>query len=178
MPETISGFKPANIFSLEGNVFTMLDKDWMLLTAGVGEEFNTMTASWGGFGILWNKPVAFVFIRPQRFTYEFAERHTRFTLSFFGGNQRKALSYLGKVSGRDTNKIAASGLNPVILDSGSIAFREAALIMDCEKIYFNDLLSEHFLDPGIEGMYKNQDYHRMYIGEIKSVMKAENYENR
>ncbi len=174
----MTGFQNIDVYGLDSSIFKLLDKDWMLLTAGIGSDYNTMTASWGGFGILWNKPVAFIFIRPQRYTYEFAERHTQFSLSFFGGNYRKALNYLGKVSGRDTDKITESGLSPMPLDSGSVAFKEAVLVMDCRKIYFNDLQSAHFLDPGIEGLYKNQDYHRMYIGEIKSVMKAENYENR
>ena len=70
---------------MQGNVFSMVGSDWMLVTAQNGEKYNTMTASWGGMGILWGKPVAFVFIRPQRYTYTFLENTDRFTLSFFGG---------------------------------------------------------------------------------------------
>lgn len=166
-------FQTIDPYSLEGNIFKMLDKDWMLLTAGNSESYNTMTASWGGFGILWNKTICFTFIRPQRYTFEFAEKFDQFTLSFFNGNHRSALNHLGKVSGRDRDKIGESGLIPYILPSGSVGFEEANLIFDCRKLYYNDLLSGNFLVPGIEGMYKNQDYHRMYIGEIKTILKSE-----
>jgi len=166
-------FQTIDPYTLEGNIFKMLDKDWMLLTAGNSEAYNTMTASWGGFGILWNRTICFTFIRPQRYTFEFAERNDQFTLSFFNGNYRKALNHLGTVSGRNRDKISESGLVPYILPSGSVGFEEAGLIFDCRKIYFNDLQSEHFLDPRIESLYKNQDYHRMYIGEIKTILKSE-----
>ena len=61
---------------LTDNLFQTIGKEWMLVTAGTPEKFNTMTASWGGTGWLWNKPVAFVFIRPERYTYEFIEKNT------------------------------------------------------------------------------------------------------
>ena len=51
---------------LSGNAFKMIGSDWMLVSAADGERFNTMTASWGGMGVLWGKSVAFVCIRPQR----------------------------------------------------------------------------------------------------------------
>ena len=48
-----------NILGKE-NAFDLIGKEWMLVTAGTEDKFNTMTASWGGVGILWNKPVAFL----------------------------------------------------------------------------------------------------------------------
>lgn len=66
--------KRIEIKDLTENFFESISKEWMLVTAGTPEHFNTMTASWGGIGFLWNKPVAFVFIRPERYTYEFAEK--------------------------------------------------------------------------------------------------------
>ena len=57
------------------NVFKLLDKDWMLVTAGTLEDYNTMTASWGHMGIMWNLPIAIAWIRPQRYTYEFVNRY-------------------------------------------------------------------------------------------------------
>ena len=53
---------------LSFNPFTKISKQWMLVTAGSEEKSNTMTASWGGVGFIWNKPVSFIFIRPQRYT--------------------------------------------------------------------------------------------------------------
>ena len=54
--------------TLRENVFSLIGDRWMLITAGNGEVCNTMTASWGGLGILWGAPVATCYIRPQRYT--------------------------------------------------------------------------------------------------------------
>jgi flavin reductase (DIM6/NTAB) family NADH-FMN oxidoreductase RutF len=76
-------FKQINQDNIRENFFHLIGKQWMLITAGSKDQFNTMTASWGGLGFLWNVPVAFIFIRPQRFTYQFVEEQGRFTLGFF-----------------------------------------------------------------------------------------------
>lgn len=147
------------------NVFKLIDKDWMLITAGDKSRFNTMTASWGGFGILWNKPVVFIFIRPQRYTYQFVEESVDFTLSFFSEDYRDVLKLCGTKSGREINKISGIGLTPIELNN-SIAFSEAKLILSCEKLYFNDINPENFINCEIDKNYPLKDYHRMYIGEI------------
>ena len=72
------------IKDLTENFFEAIGKEWMLVTSGSKEKFNTMTASWGGIGFLWNKAVAFIFIRPERYTYEFIEKNDMLTLSFLG----------------------------------------------------------------------------------------------
>ena len=73
---------------IDENVIRLIGSQWMLVTAGNPAHFNTMTASWGGLGFLWNRPVAFVFIRPQRYTFQFAEENSGLTLSFFGEEYR------------------------------------------------------------------------------------------
>lgn len=152
---------------LTDNVFRLIGSDWMLITAGSPESYNTMTASWGGFGVLWNKNVCFCVIRPTRYTYEFAEKADSFTLSFFGEEYKKALEFCGTKSGRDVDKAAETGLTPI---PGSLpettCFAEARLVIECKKIYFQDLDPTKFLDPDIEKNYPQKDYHRMYIGEI------------
>ncbi len=153
---------------LDESVFRLIGADWMLVTAGTKDSFNTMTASWGGLGVLWNKNVSFIFIRPQRYTFEFVERADAYTLSFFGEEHRKALQYCGAHSGRDVNKVEKTGLTPSFTDNGSVCFEEARLIIECEKIYWQDLDPAHFLDPDIEKNYSKRDYHRMYIGEVVS----------
>ena len=65
------------------DIISIIGKEWMLITAGDIQHFNTMTASWGGVGFLWGKPVAFVFIRPERYTHDFVEQYDRLTLTFF-----------------------------------------------------------------------------------------------
>ena len=155
---------------LDKSVFSMLDDEWMLITAGNLLSFNTMTASWGGFGVLWNKPVAYVFVRPTRHTYGFMEQSDFFTLSFFEEKYRHILQYCGKFSGRDTDKSAGTGLSPLKAPSGAVMFRQSRLVFDCRKIYTSDINPSHFLDPSIEKNYPAHDYHRMYIGEITAYL--------
>ena len=109
-------FVTKTVKDIEENLFQMIGEDWMLITAGdpKTEKYNTMTASWGGTGILWGKPVAFCFIRPQRYTYTFTEAGNHLTLSFFHGKKRDALKLCGSRSGRDCDKITLAGLTPVI----------------------------------------------------------------
>lgn len=159
-----------NPFEIQQNVFHLLDDDWMLITAGTKDKFNTMTASWGGFGILWDMPVSFIFIRPQRYTFEFIEKNNEFSLSFFGGTFREALDFCGSHSGRDTDKIAATGLLPVETERRNIYFEQATLMFECRKIYFNDLDPANFLDKKIHKNYPAQNYHRLFIGEIINCM--------
>ena len=118
-------FKETDISSLEFNPFDKISKQWMLVTAGDGEASNTMTASWGGVGIMWGKPVATVYIRPQRYTKEFIDKNEYFTLSFLPEEYRKALSVCGSVSGRNVaDKWKEAGLHPFEID-GTAAVEEA-----------------------------------------------------
>jgi len=152
---------------LNDNPFKLIGKDWMLITAGSPDKFNTMTASWGGLGVLWNKKVCFIFVRPSRYTYGFLEESDTFTLSFFEEKYREALSFCGSKSGRDVDKVTATGLTPIASESGSIYFEEARLVMECKKIYYQDIVLANFLDSeNIEKCYNGQDYHRVYVGEI------------
>jgi flavin reductase (DIM6/NTAB) family NADH-FMN oxidoreductase RutF len=158
-------FKDIKPEQLTDNPFKLIGKDWMLITAGTPEKFNTMTASWGGLGVLWERKVAFCFIRPTRFTYEFVEESENFTLSFFEEQHRKAMAFIGSHSGRDTDKIKETGLTPV-KEGGFVYFNEARLVLACRKLYFQDISPDRFLDPTINDMYPQKDYHRMYVGEI------------
>lgn len=163
-------FKEISPYELQDNPFTLIGKDWMLVTAGDEAKHNTMTASWGQMGILWNKPVVNVYIRPQRYTREFVETQERFSLSFFEGEtQRKALSLLGSKSGRDGDKIAEAGLHVQMLD-GVPVFAEARLALVCKKLYVQDMQPECFLEKGlIETHYSAADFHRMYVAEIEKA---------
>jgi flavin reductase (DIM6/NTAB) family NADH-FMN oxidoreductase RutF len=145
---------------------------WLLLTSGdfAAGHFNTMTVAWGSLGVMWSKPFAQVVVRPVRYTYEFMERYDTFTLSAFDKRFRKALSLLGSRSGRDGDKIKASSLTPVASSLVTApAFAEADLILECRKMYWQDLDPAHFLDPEIEGNYPQKDYHRVYFGEVLAI---------
>ena len=167
-------FKALNIKSLDCNLFSLLDDDWMLITAGTIREMNTMTASWGGFGILWNKPVAFIFIRPQRHTLRFVRDEDFFTLSFFEEEFRKILKFCGSASGKDVDKIAETGLIPVETANSSVYFQQARLVMECRKLYGDQIRPDGFVMRDLEKkVYKDKDYHHMFIAEIVSCIKKE-----
>ncbi len=157
---------------LHDNLFHLIDKEWMLITARDPEtgKVNTMTASWGGFGILWNKPVAFVFIRPQRYTHEFTEKTEGMTLSFFSEDYRDALKLCGRVSGRECDKIKDAALTPVLYGERA-AFAEARMVMSCRKLYADDLREGAFVDTALLSNYSAKDYHTMYICEIEDIIK-------
>ena len=127
-------FKTVHINTLDMNPFTKIGKEWLLITAGTVDNCNTMTASWGGLGFLWNRNVATVYIRPQRYTKLFVDDNDTFTLSFFGRDFRKALTYLGQTSGRDEDKIATAGLTSYLLEN-TVGFEEAEMIFVMKKCY-------------------------------------------
>lgn len=157
--------------ALDQNVFSLIGDQWMLITAGTEEKCNTMTASWGGLGVLWGKPVAIVYIRPQRYTLEFVEREDTFTLCFFGEGYRKALALCGSKSGRDVDKVKECGFT-VATAEGAPYFEEADLVLVCKKAYWQDMDPTHFLDGEIDGKwYPEKDYHRIFIGEILEVLR-------
>lgn len=152
------------------NPFKLMADDWMLVTAGSLQSFNTMTASWGALGELWHKKVCFCFVRPTRHTFEFMERHDMFTLSFFDEKYRAALDFCGKVSGRNTDKAKQAGLTPTLCEQGAVYFEEARLVFVCRKVYADRLDPSRFLAPEIDRNYPNRDYHQMYIGEILNCL--------
>ena len=157
--------------AIDENLFKLIGKDWMLVCAGKPENYNMMTASWGFAGILWRKPVAVAFIRPNRHTYDFIEENPYYTLSFFEEAHREILNLCGTVSGRDMNKMAIDGITPLVTPLGNICFQEAKLVLECRKLYFDDIKPELFQAFELEKIYPKKDYHRFYIGEIVNVWK-------
>jgi len=158
--------------------FEIWDRGWFLLSSGdlASGRFNTMTVSWGFFGTVWNRPVAQVLVRPTRHTFGFMEEHDDFTLCAFPESSREALRLLGTLSGRDGDKIAASGLHPeAALRVSSPAFSEAELIVECRKIHSQDLDPSRFIDSSIGDEYPRRDYHRIYLGEILAVSGLASY---
>jgi flavin reductase (DIM6/NTAB) family NADH-FMN oxidoreductase RutF len=144
---------------------------WVLLAAGDFQsgDFNAMTIGWGAIGTMWSKPFAFVAVRHTRYTYQFMEKFETFTLSAFPEEYHDALNLLGTRSGRDGDKIAASGLTP------EASIQEAELIIECRKIYADDLNPAHFLDENIYRHYPNRDFHCIYYGEILAAAGTDKY---
>lgn len=172
-------FEEIKIEELKLNPMTMIGEEWWLITGGNEEiGFNTMTASWGHLGSIWERPTGkahvglpsvCVYIRPQRYTKEFMDKEEYFTLSVFDASYKRALAYLGTHSGKDENKIEVTCLSTEIKD-GVMMFQEANLVFVCKKVYQAPIVEEGFIDKGlIDNNYKNKDFHEMYIGEIIKV---------
>lgn len=163
-------FKKIKTDEFQLSPFKLIGKDWMLITAEKDKKINTMTASWGGLGVMWHKDVAYIVIRPQRYTKEFIENSSSFSLTFFENSYKDTLSYLGTVSGRDENKIENAKLT-TIYEDGIPYFEESNVAIFCNKLYAQKFQKECFIDKSIdEKVYANLDYHTLYIGEIKKIL--------
>lgn len=165
-------FRKMNIEELLLNPFTLINKEWMLITAGDKAAHNTMTASWGGLGEIWGHYASTIFIRPHRYTKEFVDNSPYYSLSFFDESYRAALNLCGSKSGRDINKDEAAGLTP-LFDAKAPYYEEAKLVFICRKLYRQEIQPENFLDAGIEKWYPIKDYHSMYIGEMVEILMKE-----
>lgn len=155
---------------LNKNPFHMIGKEWMLVTAERGGKANTMTASWGGVGVMWGKDVAYVVIRPQRYTKEFIDASEAFSLSILGEGYRRELNYLGSVSGRNEDKVAESGLT-LAHEDGVPYFAEASCVLLCKKLYAQPMNAESFIDKSlIDKWFAAGDFHTLYIAEITKVL--------
>lgn len=163
------------VSELNDNVFTTIGKEWMLITAGNKQSFNMMTASWGCLGWLWNKPVAVMFVRPERYTHEFVEQHDNVGLVFLGNTEqaRKVYAFCGSKSGRDFDKAAECNLTPVETENGCITFAEARLTLECRKLYKTKIRPEEMLDKSIEQWYGDKGgLHDVYVMEILAASES------
>jgi flavin reductase (DIM6/NTAB) family NADH-FMN oxidoreductase RutF len=158
--------------------YGLWEKSWLLLTSGdfAAGQYNCMTVSWGSLGQMWGRPFALVVVRPQRHTRQFIETYPTFTLCAFPRSFRPALNLLGTRSGRDGDKIAAAGLTPQASTIvAAPCYAQAELVLECQKMYWQDYDPTHFLDPEIDSHYPARDYHRMYFGEIVAIRGAPSY---
>ena len=170
----MNDFTEIKIETVNESFFNKIGKQWMLVTAGNKESFNTMTASWGGIGVLWNMNTAFSFIRQSRYTLEFLDKNDYYTLSFFGGKYMKELTFCGRNSGRDTDKIKETGFTPIFPDRpyDTVAFDEAELVLVCRKLYKQAMTGECFVDKSlITNNYSDNDWHEVFVGEIVKAYK-------
>ena len=149
------------------NVFDMIGKQWMLVSATKDGKTNAMTASWGGLGVMWGKNVAFVFIRESRYTKEFVDASDKMILSFFSEDYRKMLGYMGTVSGRTEDKIEKAGLT--LTENNT--FEQAELTMVCKKLFASEMKAEDFVsNEELDKWYKDGDMHTMYVVEIEDIL--------
>lgn len=161
-------YKKIDVNELELNPFKAIGKDWLLISALKDGKVNTMTASWGGIGVIWNKNVVTVYVRPQRYTREFIDAADHFTLTFFDG-YKKELGVLGRKSGRDGNKINEVGFEIEMIEEQP-TFKQGKMDVICKKLYQGQIDPAGFKDSEIDVKnYPDHDYHYIYIGEIESI---------
>jgi flavin reductase (DIM6/NTAB) family NADH-FMN oxidoreductase RutF len=173
-----------NFDEKEYKIFKMFREQWALVTAGNIEKFNTCTVGWGSLGTLWtrngkNGSTVTVYLHPTRYTREVLQQNDIFTVSFFPNEYRKALGYLGTHSGRNEDKVSASGLSPISIDQG-VTFKEANLTFVCRKLYQHQLSKEdiakdvqdyYIANPKVYPLNENGEWepHWLFIGEIINV---------
>lgn len=163
-------FQQVDIELLDKNAFQLIGKDWMLITTCDGEKVNTMTASWGGFGVIWGKNVAYIVVRESRYTKEFLDKTDTFSLTFFEKTPRAEFKYLGAVSGRDEDKIANAKLE-VLKDGDTAYIGDGNLVLLCRKMAATPITEENILDQdALKQFYADGDYHTLYVGEITKVL--------
>ena len=165
-------FKTVDPRSIKDNLIKALAEEWALITAGNGENYNMMTASWGFFGEMWGEDSLMVVVRPQRYTMEFIEKNDYFTVSFYGDN--KAIHKVcGSKSGRDVNKTKETGLTPVANEK-YVYFKEARMVLVVKKQFVQQMKEDAFIDKAvIDKWYPEKDYHNMIVGKIEKVLIAE-----
>ncbi len=159
-------------YELDRSAFRLIDKDWLLITAPDATKdsgASAMTASWGSLGILWNKPVATVYIRPQRHTFSLCEATDRFSLCVLPEELRDKHKILGRQSGRDMDKLKECSLSCSDID-GVKVIDQSRMVMICRKLYADDLKKERFVDRDQYKHYPIDDLHRFYILEIEKIL--------
>jgi flavin reductase (DIM6/NTAB) family NADH-FMN oxidoreductase RutF len=164
--------KRIDIGELALRPFRILDKEWALLVAG-SEKPNPMTVSWGGFGTLWNRPVATVFVRPTRHTFGLLNIEPEFTLNFLPASMRPALDLCGSRSGRDGDKWAAAKITQEPSEAVKVPrVKGARCVLECRVVATLDLDPGRFLDPSIEDLYPARDYHRVFLGQVLAAWES------
>jgi flavin reductase (DIM6/NTAB) family NADH-FMN oxidoreductase RutF len=152
--------------SMTPEVFKIFDTNNALLTAGDREKCNTMTIGWCGLGRLWNLPTCTVYVRPERYTYEFTEKCDYFTVSVLPLSQRKQMTLCGTKSGREVDKFAECGYE-VQYGMGDAPFPDCAeWVLVCRKLYAQDMTPSCVLDDRVNTFYRTDGWHRMYVGEV------------
>ncbi|MDR1054499.1 MAG: flavin reductase [Prevotellaceae bacterium] len=167
-------FKKIEATELTDNIFKLVGEDFTVITAGDETHYNSMTASWGGVGILFNNPATWCFLRANRYTLELMKKHETYTMAYFPEEYKDRVMYLGSVTGRNTDKMKNTTLTYVKTHDGNIAYKEAKLIIECKLIELTTVNpSDFYTEKGksfIEEAYTEvKDYHKIVLGQITSI---------
>lgn len=163
----MEGFRQITPDQIPGNAVKLIS-DAFIITAGNDELFNPMAGGWGGLGNLFNRPVAYCFIDPARYTYGIMQKNDVYTLTFYTPAYQEAIQYVGTHSGRDGDKVAGSKLTPITTPGGGKAFAEAWLVIECRKIATQLLTPSSVTDAAVKAQYPNKQT-ELFVGEITGV---------
>lgn len=169
--ELFTGISPEEITD---NIFKLVGKDFTVITAGKESHFNSMTASWGGVGILFNKPVVWSMLRANRYTLEIIKKEQTYTLSFFPDEYKEQVLFFGSKSGRNTDKMKETTLTPIQTPNGNMTYKEARLVLECKIIELttvspDDYYTQEAKDFIIGGYNEAKEYHKLVFGDITNV---------
>ncbi len=168
-------FKTIDVKDIPGDVFTLISKDYAVLTAGNPSHYNSMVAGWGGWGTLFSKPATFLMLRSNRYTLELMRKEQKYTMAFFGNEYKDDVMSFGKQSGRDSDeKMRNTKLTAVEMPSGNMAFKEAKLIIECKLVQVTTVSPDDFYTEEGKKFITNAhtetgDYHKVVFGEITNV---------
>lgn len=167
-------FKQISPEEIADDVFTLAGKVFPVVTAGSVCNYNSMTASGGGFGLLFRKPVTWVLFRSDRYTLELIEKEQTYTMSYFPDEYREQVLFLGSKSGRDSDKMKEVTLTAIQTPTGNIAFEQARLIIECRLIQITTPAPDDFYSKEakeyINEAYNDLSEYRKYVfGEITHV---------
>ena len=159
------------------NIFKLVNQDYTVITAGTIPAHNSMIASWGGYGILFNKPASWCFLRANRYTLTKMRETQTYTLCYFPEAYKPEIMPFGTSSGRDSNKMEQTTLTPVSTPDGLPAWKEAAVIFECTlsavtTIDKNDFYTEEGQTFVQEGFDDAKDWHKFVFGEITHLWVA------
>jgi flavin reductase (DIM6/NTAB) family NADH-FMN oxidoreductase RutF len=166
-------FKQISPEQISDNVFTLGGKDFIAITAGKEDHYNSMIGGCG-LGMLFKKPTTWCLIRADRYTLELILKEQTYTMSCFPEEYKNQMLFLGSKSGRDSEKMKEVDLTSVQTPSGNMSFKEARLIIECKLTQITtptpgDFYSQEAKD-WIKETYKlESDYRKYVFGEITHV---------
>jgi flavin reductase (DIM6/NTAB) family NADH-FMN oxidoreductase RutF len=164
-------FVPIQPRDIPDNVFRLVGEDFTVITAGALDDYNSMTASYGGWGVLFNSPSAWCFLRANRYTLEYIRREKKYTMTYFDAAYRDQVMLFGSSSGRDSDKMKRHSLTAAITPGGSIAYKESRLIIECEltginTVHPDDYHAEEGKSFVADAFVEAKDYHKLVFGKI------------
>jgi flavin reductase (DIM6/NTAB) family NADH-FMN oxidoreductase RutF len=153
-------------------------KGFPVITAKSGNTINSMVGSGGGIGTFMKYPAAWNLIRADRYTLEIIKDAKAYTISYFTKEHQSQIIPLGRKSGRDSAKMQETTLTPFELQSGSIGYNEAELIIDCSLLALptineTDLYSEELLRFVADEYTDIAHYRQVLFGKITAIYRKE-----